>query len=193
MISFNRVANELDLSGFDAIIFTSKQAVVYANELNSQWKQKLILAVGKATAKEALRLGANSVYNPTEFYGEELANDILVKFRDKKIVYLRPAVVAFDSISLLQKAGVDAKEIIIYETKCIEYKDRELERSSIVIFTSPSTIKCFFNSFKWDETFKAIVIGKTTLKELDSNIKAFVADEPTIDSCIKKAQNIENI
>ena len=193
MIEFKRVVNTLDLDEFDAIIFTSKQAIVYANEINSSWKSKKILAVGKATAKIARELGAKDVYNPKEFYGKELAKDIISYFANLKIVYLRPKVVAFDSVEFLKKAGIDAKEQIIYETNCVEYKNYRLSDDAIIVFTSPSTIDCFFKSFEWKSSYKAVVIGKSTLKTLPNNINAYIADVPTIDACIKKAQSLNFI
>ncbi len=190
MIEFKRVVNSLNLDIFDAIIFTSKQAVIYTDEINSNWKSKKILAVGKATAKIAKELGAQDIYNPKKFYGKELAKDIVDKFSNLKLIYLRPKIVAFDSVSFLQNRGIDVSEKIIYNTNCIDYKDKNLEKNSIIIFTSPSTINCFFNSFKWDSSYKAVVIGKTTLNNLPKNIDAYIASEPTIKSCIEIAQNL---
>ena len=67
MIEFKMLANHLNLSTFDAIVFTSKQAVVYTDMLNNSWKSKKILAVGKATANIAKELGAKDIYNPKSF------------------------------------------------------------------------------------------------------------------------------
>jgi len=192
MIKFKRVIDKLDLSDFNAIIFTSKQAVIFTDELNKEWKNKKILAVGKATAKIAKELGAKDIYNPAKFYGKELANDIVKHFSNLKMIYLRPKKVAFDSVTFLQNAGIDVIQKVIYETSCIKYNNINIDKNSIIIFTSPSTIECFFNSFKWDKSYKAIVIGKTTLKALNSDIEAFVADEQTIESCVKKAHEIIN-
>ncbi len=148
------------------------------------------MAVGSATAKTAKEYGAKNIYHPAKFYGKELASDILEKFSDRKILYIRPKVVSFDSKSFLQSHGIDISEEIIYETNCVEYKDKVLEENSIIIFTSPSTIECFFKSFKWQESFKAVVIGKSTLKNLPEGINAYVADEATINACILKAKTI---
>ena len=190
MIKFNRVKDSLDLSNFDTLIFTSKQAVVFTDEISQNWQDKEILAVGPATAKKAKELGAKSIYFPKKFYGETLAQDIIDKFKDKKILYIRPKVVSFDSRAFLQKSGIDIKEEIIYETLCVEYTNIDLEQNSIIIFTSPSTIECFFKNFKWDSSFKAVVIGKSTLKNLPQNIDAFVAKEPTISACVQKAKEL---
>jgi len=190
MIKFNLIADSLNLDGFDALIFTSKQAVVFANKLNSGWVDKKILAVGKATAKIAKELGAKNVYNPKKFYGKELAKDIINNFKNLKMLYVRPKVVAFDTKEFLQKHNIFIKEAIIYETTCNTPSIKNLEKDSIIIFTSPSTIECFFKTYSWDKSFKAVVIGKTTLKNLPKNVTAFVANEPTISSCVERAKDI---
>ncbi len=190
MIEFTCLKDNIDLSGIDTILFTSKQAIVYTNEISNDWQSKKILAVGSATAKMAKELGATDIYYPKEFYGEVLAKDILEKFSSSKIVYIRPKVVSFDSKAFLSKEGIDIKEEILYETTCKEHSGKELERGAVVIFTSPSTIECFFKSFNWDSSYKAVVIGKSTLKNLPQNVTAFVANEATISSCVAKAQEI---
>ena len=190
MIEFEKIADKLDLRWCDTILFSSKQAVIFANELNSDWKSKKIVAVGPVTKDMAIKLGAKDVYYPKEYYGEVLAKDILEFFNDRKILYIRPEVVSFDSYNYLKKEGIAIKEAIVYKTKCKSYKNRELEENSTIIFTSPSTIKCFFKSFKWDSSYKAVVIGKATLSHLPKEIEVYVAKEPTIASCVEKAIEI---
>ena len=190
MIEFTRLKKSIDLSDVDTILFTSKQAIIYLDEISNEWQNKKILAVGSATAKMAKELGATDIYHPKEFYGEVLASDILEKFRDRKIVYIRPKVVSFDSKAFLSNKGIDIKEEILYETTCKEHSGKELEEGAVIIFTSPSTIECFFKSFSWDSSYKAVVIGKSTLKNLPKNVTAFVSEEATIDSCVKKAKEI---
>ena len=190
MIEFTRLKTSIYLSDVDTILFTSKQAIIYLDEISNEWQNKKILAVGSATAKMAKELGATDIYNPKEFYGEVLANDILEKFSDSKIVYIRPKVVSFDSKAFLSDRGIDIKEEILYETTCKEHSGKELEDGAVIIFTSPSTIECFFKSFSWDSSYKAVVIGKTTLKNLPQNVTAYVANEATISSCVAKAQEI---
>ena len=192
MIEFEQIASEIkELEWCDSVLFSSKQAVVFADKIDSRWREKDIVAVGPATKDMAIKLGAKSVYYPKEYYGEVLARDIVELFSNKKILYIRPKVVSFDSYSYLKKHNIDIKEAIIYQTKCKEQKGVELEKNSIIIFTSPSTIECFFKSFEWDSSFRAVVIGKATLKHLSSDIKAYVASEATIASCVEKAREIE--
>ena len=191
MIEFKKVASSLELEEFDTLLFSSKQAVIFTNELNPAWREKFIIAVGPATKKKALELGAKEIYYPKEFYGETLAKDIIAKFQNKKILYPRPNVVSFDHKAYLEKYGINIQEKIIYQTLCKSYSNINLEKNATIIFTSPSTIECFFKNFKWDSSFKAVVIGKTTLKNIPKEVtKVFVAKEPTIEACVQKAKEI---
>ena len=190
MIEFTRLKDSIDLSDIDTILFTSKQAIIYTNEISKEWQSKKILAVGSATAKMAKELGATDIYHPKEFYGEVLANDIVANFNSSKIVYIRPKVVSFDSKAFLNREGIEIKEEILYETICKKHSGKKIDRGAVIIFTSPSTIDCFFKSFSWDSSYKAVVIGKSTLKNLPQNVTAFVANEATIVSCVAKAQEI---
>jgi len=191
MITFTNVAKTINLSTCDMLMFTSKQAVKTAEILNKTWKNLPCLAIGSATAKQIVELGGRVLYQPKSFYGKVLSQDIIKKFKDKKILYLRPKEVSFDSKTFLSKAGIELEEQIIYETQCIAYDKKEAPRkNAIIIFTSPSTIHCFFKSFSWDESYTAIVIGQSTKKHLPKNVRYKVANEATIDACVAKAKEL---
>jgi len=188
MISFEVVAKEIDFSSCDTLMFTSKQAVVSANAIDKRWKEYPCIAIGGATKKKIEELGGTVLFHPKEFYGEVLAKDILNSFADKKLLYLRPKVVSFDSKAYLEKNGIALEEQIIYETSCVKYsKDDKPKENAIIIFTSPSTIKCFFENFEWDSSYMAVLIGNATKEHLPSYCKFVVADEPLIDACVRKA------
>ncbi len=181
----------IDFRGIDVLLFTSKQAVVSIEALNPQWKNIPCLAIGKATAITIESLGGIVLYQSTAFYAKALSEDIIAKFKDKNILYLRPKIVSFDSKAFLSKAGIEIEEQIIYETSCTKYSGNDKPRkNAIIIFTSPSTIQCFLENFDWDESYIAVVIGKATKDHLPVGIKYEVADEPLIDSCISKAKQI---
>jgi len=194
MIEFTIIADSIELDGIDTIMFTSKQAVSSAEAIDSRWKEIPVIAIGPATQKRVEELGGEVIYRPKEFYGSVLADDIKSFFSDRKILYLRPKVISFDSKSYLSKYGIDIKEQIIYETTCIKYaKDLAPREGSIIIFTSPSTIHCFLKNFAWDSSYTAVVIGKATLEHLPKGAKFAIADTPSIDSCVKKALEIKEI
>jgi uroporphyrinogen-III synthase len=191
MIEFESVASSLELDGYDTLMFTSKQAVVEANSIDKRWKELDSIAIGGATKSQIEKLGGSVIYYPKEFYGSELAKDIEKFFKNKKILYLRPKKISFDSKAHLAKSGITLGEQIIYQTKCKHYTQEQRPPSgSIIIFTSPSTIECFLKNFKWDSSYKAIVIGEATKVHLPPNATYFVASKPLIDACIQKALEI---
>jgi uroporphyrinogen-III synthase len=194
MIDFTIVAKTIDFSDSNTLMFTSKQAVVTADKIDKSWKDYPSVAIGPATKKQIEDLGGRVIYYPKSFYGETLAKDIGQFFRDKKLLYLRPKEISFDSKSFLEKEGIVLQEQIIYETSCIKYSTEEKpSKDSIIIFTSPSTIHCFFKNFKWDKSYTAVVIGHATKVHLPKDAKYEVADEPLIDSCIEKAKDLVKI
>ena len=192
MIEFSLVADIIDFSSCDTLMFTSKQAVVSADAIDKKWNEFPSVAIGGATKKKIEELGGKVIYHPKEFYGESLAKDIESFFSDKKLLYLRPKEVSFDSKAYLEKNEIALEEQVIYETSCIKYSINEKPKeNATIIFTSPSTIKCFFKSFEWDESYIAILIGHATKEHLPKMCKYVIADEALIDSCIKKALEIE--
>ncbi len=191
MIEFSLSANSLNLDGCDTLMFTSKQAVVSAEKIDPRWKTLPAIAIGPATKKQIIKLGGEVIYSPKDYYGSVLAKDIVDKFSNRKLLYLRPKVVSFDSKKYLAQAGITLKEQIIYETNCKSYNDNDKPpRGSIIIFTSPSTIHCFLKNFVWDSSYRAVVIGKATLEHLPPNTKVDIASEPTIDACVNRAFDI---
>ncbi len=191
MIDFTIVAKSIDFSNSDTLMFTSKQAVVTADTIDKSWKNYPSVAIGPATKKQIEDLGGKVIYYPKSFYGETLAKDIEQFFRDKKLLYLRPKEISFDSKGFLEKEGIVIQEQIIYETTCIQYSTEEKPlKNSIIIFTSPSTIHCFLKNFKWHKSYTAIVIGRATKVHLPKDAKYVVADEPLIASCIEKAKDL---
>jgi len=191
MIRFSLLPSTIDFSKCDTLMFTSKQAVKSVEALNPEWKKYPCFAIGAATAKEIESLGGKVVYQPKSFYGETLSQDIITQFQDKKILYLRPKEVSFDSKNFLAKAGLELQEQIIYETSCIRYEKKEKPvKNAIIIFTSPSTIHCFLKNFEWDESYTAVVIGEATKVHLPTHARYEVADRPLIEACIIKANQI---
>jgi len=188
MISFTLVAQKIDFSGIEILMFTSKQAVVSANEIDASWKNYPCIAIGNATKKKIESLGGTVIFAPKAFYAKALTDEIKERFFDKKILYLRPKEVSFDSKCYLAECGIALQEQILYETSCVKYEARDKPKEgAIIIFTSPSTIRCFFKIFDWDDSYTAVLIGKATQKQLPTYCKSVISSEPLIDSCIKKA------
>ncbi|SFV69811.1 Uroporphyrinogen-III synthase [hydrothermal vent metagenome] len=191
MIGFQLVVAEVDLSDCDILMFTSKQAVKSAEVLNPKWKEIPCLSIGSATTKQIESLGGKVVYQPESFYGKVLSEEIVKRFRDKHILYLRPKEVSFNSKAFLASKGIMLDEKIIYETQCKTYdKNKKPKKNAVIIFTSPSTIHCFLKNFTWDESYTAVVIGEATKEYLPVNANYVVANTPTINACVEKAKQI---
>jgi uroporphyrinogen-III synthase len=191
MIQFNTIADRLELGECDTLMFTSKQAVITAEAIDPNWKNIASVAVGPATKKQIEALGGEVIFYPENFYGEKLAGNIADFFQDRNILYLRPKEITFDSKGYLLKRGITLHEQIIYETSCINYKPEDQPpESSVIVFTSPSTIHCFLNNFQWLPSYTAVVIGQSTQQHLPLNASYVVADTPLIDACIKKAKEL---
>ena len=62
------------------------------------------------------------------------------------------------------------------------------ELNNLTSVTSPSSVECFFNQYKWKDNYKAIVIGKTTAKYLPKEVHYTISSETSIDVCINLAQ-----
>ena len=191
MIAFERVAEQIDFSACDTLMFTSKQAVITANDIDPHWRDIPTIAIGPATKKQIIQLGGQVIYQPKNFYGQSLAEDIYQHFKKRKILYLRPKKISFDSKSYLAEKKINLQEQIIYQTSCLQYKkEQQPPPYSIIIFTSPSTIECFLSNFDWIESYTAVVIGDATKVHLPKGADYRVAKEPSIDACVEKAYGI---
>ncbi|MDQ7083603.1 MAG: uroporphyrinogen-III synthase [Sulfurovum sp.] len=191
MIQFRVVDTSLDLSKVEILMFTSKQGVKSAQSLNPLWKNLPCIAIGNATAKQIVALGGTVMHQPKNFYAQSLSQDIVENFKAKKILYLRPKKVSFDSKSFLETSGVEIEEKVIYETFCIAYKqESKPPRGAIIICTSPSSIYCFLENFGWDSSYIAVVIGKATQRHLPPRAQYLLADTQSIEACVRKAQTI---
>jgi len=189
MIRFETVTDRIDYQGCDTLMFTSKQAVVCAEELDPDWKRFPAVAIGPATASRIRELGGTVLHQPEKFYGKSLAEDLAGFFRERRLLYLRPETVSFDSRAYLEQAGIELREQIIYRTACRHYRAEEAPPpNSIIVFTSPSTIHCFLKNFLWREDYRAVVIGTATLEHLPEGCRYAVAQTPSIDACVAKAR-----
>ncbi len=188
VIKFKYLKKDIDLSGYDALIFTSKNGVEAIDRIDKKWKSIPSFSIGKGTSKEILKKGGNLVFTAASSYGDDFAKEIVPLLKDKKALFLRAKKVTSKLNEILKQNGVDLKEEIVYETVCNECENiSPPPKDSIIIFSSPSTIECFFKCFSWDKSYKAVVIGKKTASFMPKNIKYFLSKEQNIPSCIEFA------
>jgi len=191
VIEIEYINQTIDMKNYDALIFTSKNAVKAIANIDESWKSLPSYVIAPQTAKILKSLGGNLFFTGKQNHGDEFAQEILEKLKGKKVLYVRGKKVISDIEEILKDNGVLCKSISVYETVCKKYEEKiVLPKNSVIIFSSPSTIECFFENIQWDDTFKAVSIGKTTAQYFPSYVKAHISDSTSLISCVQKAQEL---
>jgi len=180
-LDFNFFTPDIDFSNYDYLVLTSKKAV---DALQNYDKKDYInipaLCISRFT-KEYYEKFGGKILDVGDGIGSNLQRIIDTYPKEKRFLYLRAKEIAGE--------GLHVENIIVYESRCSdEILNFKLEdKDSVLIFTSPSSVKCFLkNNFLHVEQ-KVIVIGTTTAKALPTNINYKISDKTSIESCIKLA------
>ena len=184
----------VDLSEIDALIFTSKNGVEAIDRVTDQWRSVPAYAIGSATSKSIEEHGGRVVYEAKNSYGDLFAKEIKDRLQGKRVLFVRPKKVTSKLNQILRQNGVDLHELIAYETICNEDSDLKAPPSgAIIIFSSPSTIDCFFQRFAWDSSYQAVVIGDVTASAMPKEIDFLKAQQATIPACIDLAKKLNGV
>jgi len=176
---------QIDFSLYDYLIITSKQASVSLSYyLDKKYIDKKALCISEKSAEAFIELGGK-ILELGSGYGDTLI-DIIKKYPKKsKWLYLRAEVIASDFTEVSRNNGYLIDEVVLYRSSCSrEILDCKVDNEAILIFTSPSSVKCFLKKHTIFPQNKIIVIGKTTAKALPKDIKYIISQEKTIQSCI---------
>ena len=179
----------IDFSSYDYIIATSKEVFSALNKIGS-WKHLPVLAVSDATAAAAKREGAE-LLDIAHGYGASLALLIKEKYSDLKGLYPHAEVVAFEIHKALQEENICIDSFVVYQTSCSQQHCIELPPDAICIFTSPSSVQCFKESYRFLPTYKIVCIGETTRASLPKEVKSVIAEKTSVSSAIKRAESLE--
>lgn len=182
----------IDFSLYERLILSSKTVVEALEQLDASWKQIPVMAIGPATAEKAKEKGAQVLFTHDGSGGESFAKAVIPLLQNKKALYVRGREVAFDIGSYLQKQkGLDVASEIVYATEC-ECGEQAFatEADSVIIFTSPKTVECFFRCQEWQEHFHAVCIGQTTARALPEHIDGHVPGESTLDASVSLAERL---
>ena len=181
----------IDFSQVNSLIITSKKALLSLEAMNAPWRDKHLFTVGDATAKLVQSLGGKVHYS-AEGYGEELAKTIIRQFPMGRYLYCRGKEVATDIGHLLRRSNIRVQDLMLYTTRCDESVRADIPRGSVIIFTSPKTVRCFFKQWEWDETWKAVAIGKTTKNAMPKKIDVLMPETPLLHAAVALAKGLEN-
>ena len=191
VFDINTIKSSINLSIYDALIFTSKNAISSLDKFNHQYKNIPSYTIAPKTAKVLEQYNGNIKYIGKSSNGNDFANEISKELKNKKVLYIRAKKVVSNLVNILKDNDVLCDELIVYETVCKKYEQsKQLEQNSKIIFTSPSSIKCFLGNFTWDKSYTAICIGKTTASYLPKNINFKISENISINECIALARTI---
>lgn len=181
-----------DFRNYNFLIFTSKNGVKAADKIDPSWRTIPAISIGKATSKTIKKMGGKVALESDIGYGEALAQKIVEQIQtDAKLLHIRPKKIVTSMKALLELHGYNIDECIAYETLCSDcHKLKKPPKNSVIIFTSPSTVHCFFRCFGWDESYRAIAIGKKTANALPPYIEVQFPKEQTIKACVQLAQTL---
>jgi uroporphyrinogen-III synthase len=190
VIKINFLNPAISLEGVDYLIFTSKNGVRAVNNITDKWKNVPSFVIGKATAKEVEKLGGRVEFIGSKSYGDKFAKEIVEKYHHKTFLFLRAKEIISNIKEIFEKSDNILKEVIVYETLCNK-PENSLKKPAIVIFTSPSTVRCFLKINNL-ENILPIAIGEKTKKVLLEYIKlVLMPKNPSIKECISLAKNIK--
>ncbi|WP_462190847.1 uroporphyrinogen-III synthase [Campylobacter concisus] len=182
---------EINLSEFDALVATSKNAfnALKFNEI-SALENLPVFAIASGCAAAAKGLGFTQIYTGQNAHGDDFAREILPLLKGKKVLYLKGKDSASNFLEILQKSGVNIKAVIAYENVLNPCKmELKPPKDSILIFASPINVRNFLTNFGWDESYQTISIGKVTAKELKFSTP-LVSQNQDINACIALAKTL---
>lgn len=183
------IKSDIDLKKYDALVFTSKNGVKAINSFNQDWKNIPSYAIAQKTANTIIKLGGVVEFIGNSGHGNDFAYELKNVLKDKKVLYVKALKTVSNLPNILKENGIFLDEIIAYKTSC-KKSNIILEENSIFIFTSPSSVECFFKQYSWKNSYKAIVIGKTTAEFLPSNINYEISSQTSVEECIKLAKQL---
>jgi len=192
MIDISYIQQDINFSEYDAIVFTSRNAIKSLDRFGEDWKNIPSFVIAPETAKTLKSLGGTVAYVGHSGHGNDFAQEINEKLHGKKVLYACGKKVVSNLYDILNNSGVICHRAVVYETVCKHYEEKiVLPKNSVIIFSSPSTLACFFKNISdWDESYKAVSIGKTTAQYFPNHIQPFISETTSLESCVQKAQEL---
>lgn len=176
----------------DFFIVTSKHSFEALRSSRYPWHEFSFITVGEKLAALLSQAGAKVVYASPHANGASLSYEIGQKFdKSKSFIYLRGEEVAYDVGHYLRQEGYEVEEYRLYETICSDNKI-DLPSEAIFLFGAPSSVKCFYHLYGWQNGWKAIALGATTAKACPSVMDIQIAPQPSFQSAYELACQRQN-
>lgn len=180
------------LKGIEALVFTSKNGVQALERIAPWWKQIASYVIGEATAQRVRDLGGRVAYVSAHQTGDAFAHALLPLLHGKKALYVRAKKVASKLEEILRVNGISLVSVVGYETVCATEERLPPPLGAVILFTSPSTVRCFLERFGWNPLWHACAIGPTTASALPPTIHAQIAPQSTLKEAVAYAKSSYN-
>lgn len=189
VFGINYINSDVNLKNYEALIFTSKNAIYSIDSFNKDWKNTPSYVIAPKTADIVKNLNGSLAFIGISSHGNEFAEELIPLLKGKKVLYIKASKTVSNLAAILKENSVVLDELIAYETTCKKV-NTNLEKNSVFIFTSPSSVECFFKQYTWNDSYKAIVIGKTTANYLPKNVEYSISSETSVEECVKLARQL---
>ncbi|MGA2915109.1 MAG: uroporphyrinogen-III C-methyltransferase [Sedimentisphaerales bacterium] len=197
-----------NIKNFDWVFFTSPTGVeLFFGALEKLNKDARIFAsakiacIGSETANALEDFGIKADFVPGIFTSEELARNLIKKYKPigKKILLLRSALADSLLAEKLKSAKAKVTQVSVYTAKKIKNNPKEMIKNDIdwIVFVSSFAVDCFFRNLKpenMDKKIKIASIGPATSAALKKfSIKPTIeSKEHTIDGLIEAMEEVIN-
>lgn len=189
-IKFNKF--NIDLSEFDALIVTSKNGINSLKFNSIILADILVFAIGKATALSCKEFGFTQIYEAQNSHGSEFGAEILEKLYGKKVIFIKAKETISNLDIYFNQNGIDISVIDGYENLILKKDISSKPKSnSILIFTSPINVRAFIQNLGWDDSYKAVAIGKATAQALKPYTDPIISKSQTIKDCVELAKSLK--
>ena len=185
------VAEALKNADYDAIVFTSKNAVKAFSEVQLKYKfkvpSKLVYAVGHETAKFLKMLGFKAIY-PARQNARALARLIRQNKDLKSVLFICGLKHRKELPEILNKHHIKVKPVAVYDTLNLNPKVN-LRGVQGVLFFSPSAVKSYFFSNSDHPGITYFSIGNSTTETLQrfTHNRVITAREPSKTELLREA------
>ncbi|MGM9997708.1 uroporphyrinogen-III synthase [Campylobacter lanienae] len=189
-IKFNKF--NIDLSEFDALIVTSKNGINSLKFNSIILADILVFAIGKATALSCKEFGFTQIYEAQNSHGSEFGAEILEKLYGKRVLFIKAKETISNLDIYFNQNGIDISVIDGYENLILKKDISSKPKSnSILIFTSPINVRAFIQNLGWDDSYKAVAIGKATAQALKPYTDPIISKSQTIKDCVELAKSLK--
>ena len=112
------IESKIDLLKYDALIFTSKNAVYSLDSFNKDWKKIPSFAIAPKTAQVIEKLGGKIAFTGITSHGNDFAQELIALLKNKKVLYIKALKTVSNLVDILKNNDVLLDELVVYKTSC---------------------------------------------------------------------------